>query len=35
VKISDRKGLEGAACECYAVIQKIDGSISTFPSLSS
>jgi CRP-like cAMP-binding protein len=29
VKIIDRKGLEGAACECYAVIQKFDGSSTT------
>jgi Crp-like helix-turn-helix domain len=27
VKIIDRKGLEVAACECYAVIQKFDGSL--------
>ena len=35
VKIIDRKGLEAAACECYAVIQKFDGSTSTSPSLRS
>ena len=35
VKITDRKGLEAAACECYAVIQKFDGSTSTSPILRS
>ena len=35
VKIIDRKGLEAAACECYAVIQKLDGSTSTSPTLRS
>jgi hypothetical protein len=27
--IIDRKGLEEAACECYAVIQKFDGTAFT------
>jgi hypothetical protein len=29
VKIIDRKGLEEAACQCYAVIQKFDGGTTT------
>src|ERR1700692_2771786 len=35
VKITDRKGLEAAACECYAVIQKLDGGASTYPTFGS
>ena len=33
VKITDRKGLEAAACECYAVIQKFGSITSTSPNL--
>ena len=33
VKISDRKGLEASACECYAVIQKFDGIAGASPNL--
>ena len=35
VKFFDINGLEGGACECYAVIQNFDGSDSTSPTLGS